>query len=117
MVGIFSALKSSDNIAISANDGVDVQTWIGNSGKAANNSLKFSVTCFGKAYNVPPIANVGAQYMTDKSNEYGGCANICGCVGTSKSSVFNIQFVYDNKLLCEICTPLGKPVVPDVKMM
>ena len=69
MPGIFSALKSSDSIAISAKDGVDVQMAIGKFKIVSNNCLKSCVMADGTAKSVPPSAKVGAQYITDKSKE------------------------------------------------
>lgn len=65
--GIFSLLKYSDNMAISAKDGVDVQIAIGNEKIAAKSCLKSWVMTEGRVKSVPPSAKVGAQYMTDKS--------------------------------------------------
>ena len=89
-------------MAISAKDGVEVQMAIGKLKIVSKSCLKSCVIALGRANSVPPKARVGAQYITDKSNEYGGCANICGCAGVANSLSVIIQLVKLSKLSWEI---------------
>ena len=65
----FLTVEVSDNMAISAKEGVDVQIAIGNEKMVAKSCLKSWVIAEEGQKVYHPVAKVGAQYMTDKSKE------------------------------------------------
>ena len=96
-------------------EGVETHSLACSFGKVANNSLKLSVVSLGRTDNFPPLVRVGYKSITDKSKEYGGWEMQFTSSLIPKS--FSIQPKKLNKLSWLIYTPLGTPVVPDVKII